>query len=99
MAGLTLNPGEKDPRRISDVVRQLMEGRSNSVGTVTLATSATSTTVSAPTCAPGSLIFFTPQTAHAAAEIAAGTIYIAPGNVTQGQFIITHASNGQVDRT
>ena len=61
MAALTLAYAETDPRRVADVVRQLVEGRSNSVGTVTLRANQTTTTVAAPTCAPGSLVFFTPD--------------------------------------
>lgn len=97
MAGLTLSPSESDPRRISDVVRQLMEGRSNSVGTVTLRASQVTTTVSAPTCAPGSLVFLTPQTAHAAGVIA--STYVLASNTTKGQFIISHPSDANVDKT
>ena len=37
MAGLTLSPSERDLIRIVMAVRQLMEGRSNAVGQVTLA--------------------------------------------------------------
>lgn len=99
MAGLTLQPGEKDPRKVADVVRQLTEGRSNATGTFTLAVSpATTTAVANPNCAPGSIIQFgMPQTANAAAAFA--TTFIAPANVTQGQFIVTHAASAQVDRT
>lgn len=94
MAGLTLSPGEKDPRRIADVVRQLMEGRSNAVGSFTLTANATSTTVTAATCAPTSNVILTPQTADAANDMA--TTYVAAGS---GQFIVHHASNARVDRT
>src|SRR6266498_1363964 len=96
MAGLTLAPGEKDPRRISDVVRQLMEGRSNAVGTVTLRANQTTTTASAPTAAPGSLVYLTPESANAAAVVA-GT-FVLPANVTQGQFVISHPSDANSDK-
>ena len=99
MASLTLQPGEADPRRIADVVRQLVEGRSNAVGTVTLAANAATTTVAAPTCGPASLPFLFPTTAHASAEWAAGGLYILQSNVTKAQFVITHANNAQADRT
>lgn len=93
MAGLTLNPGEKDPRRIADAVRQLAEGRSNAVGTFTLTPSATTTTVMAPTCAVGSVVAWWPQTQHAANDMAT-TSYVSGA----GQFILTHANNPRVDR-
>ncbi len=96
MAGLTLNPGEKDPRRIVDVVRQLIEGRNNAVGTVTLTANAATTTVKAPNCAPGSFPFLFPMTANAAAAVA--TTFILASNVTTGQFVISHANNAQTDK-
>lgn len=99
MAGLTLQPGERDPRRITDVVRQLMEGRSNAVGTVNLAANAATTTVAAPTCGATSLVFMFAMSAHAAAEVAAGGFYVPAANITAGQFIVQHANNAQTDRT
>src|SRR5262245_30443504 len=102
MSGLTLSPAERDLFRIVMAVRQLMEGRSNAVGTVTLQAGATSTTVAAPTCGPSSAIFLFPQTANAAAALA--TTYVAPSstpplNPAPGSFVITHANNAQADRT
>jgi hypothetical protein len=94
MAGLTLNPGEKDLRRIVDVIRQLMEGRSNAIGTFTLTAGATSTTVKAPTCSPSSIVLVSPQTQDAANDGA--TSSYAPA---YGQFVVTHANNARVDRT
>ena len=78
-------------------VRQLAEGRSNAVGTFTLAASAASTTVTATNCGAGSTVTYTPTTANAAAEIKNGTIYI--GTVSNGSFVVTHANNSQTDRT
>lgn len=95
MAGLTLGPGEINLRRIVDVVRQLVEGRSNAVGTVTLRPSATTTQVSASTCGGASRVFLSPQTANAAAALA--TTYVSV--VAPGTFTLTHASNAQIDRT
>lgn len=94
MAGLTLNPGEKDPRRIADVVRQLTEGKNNATGTFTLTASATTTTVQAPSCTTASVVLISPQTQHAANDMA--TTSITPGNA---QFVLTHANNARVDRT
>lgn len=97
MAGLTLQPGETSIRRIVDVVRQLIEGRSNATGTVTLTVSAGSTQVAAPTCGLTSVVTLSPQTAHASAEIGNGTIYVSA--TVQGSFTLTHANNSQADRT
>jgi hypothetical protein len=96
MTTLTLAPNEKDPRRITDVVRQLCEGRSNATGTVTLAANAVTTTVEAPSAAVGSTVQLTPATADAAADFA--TTYVLASNITQGQFIVSHANKATTDR-
>lgn len=80
-------------------IAQLSAGRSNAVGTVTLAASAASTTVSDPNCATGTTPILTPTTAHAAAEIGNGTLYIPVASIVNGSFVIQHASNTQADRT
>jgi hypothetical protein len=97
MSGIAISPQEKDVFKIVFAIRQLMEGRSNATGSVTLTPSATTTTVTAPTCAAGSAIFLFPKTANAAGAIA--TTYVLAGNVSAGQFIVTHANAGSADRT
>lgn len=94
MASLTLAPGECDPRRIADVVRQLSEGKSNAIVTATLTANATTTTVKAPTCSTTSGIYPSAQTPHAANDIPLMSFAAA-----LGQFVITHANNARVDRT
>jgi len=94
MASLNLSSTEKDLRRIADVVRQLVEGKSNAIGTFTITPSATTTVVPAPTCSPGSIIMLSPQTANAAAAL--GTTWTVAGT---GSFTVNHANNAQVDRT
>jgi hypothetical protein len=97
MSGLTLSPAEKDTFRIVMAVRQLMEGRSNATGTFTLATApATSTVVAAPTCGAASVVLLMPQTANAAAAL--GSTFVQAGNVTKGQFVVSHAASAQADR-
>jgi hypothetical protein len=101
MSGIAISPQEKDVFKIVFAVRQLMEGRSNATGSVTLAAGATSTTVIAPTCAAGSAIFMFPQTVSAKTAVANSTDgpYVDPSNVTKGQFIITHSNLPSTDRT
>ena len=94
MSGLTLSPAERDLFRIVAAVRQLMEGRSNAVGTFTLATAATATTVSAPTCAATSIVLLMPKTANAAAALA--TTFVTPAKAA---FVVTHLSAATTDRT
>jgi hypothetical protein len=97
MSALTLPPGEKDPFRIVMAVRQLVEGRGNANGTITLTANVTTTTVTAPNCAAGSGVFLFPATANAAAALA--STFVKTSDVSKGQFIISHASNAQTDRT
>lgn len=98
MSGLTLSPSERNPATIVQAIRQLMEGRNNATGTVTLAVApATTTAVPAPNCAPGCIVLLMQQTANAAAAIP--TTYILAANVVQQQFTITHAASAQTDRT
>jgi hypothetical protein len=97
MSGYVPPPHEKDPYKIVRAVRELFEGRSNAVGSFTLASGAASTTVAAQNCGAGSTVLFAPTSAHAAAEIAAGGMYVSA--VANGSFTVTHANNAQTDRT
>lgn len=97
MSATVLNSGEKDIARVAFAVNQLTQGRSNAVGSVTLRASQTTTTVTAPNCGASSHVFLFPRTANAAAVVA--TTYVLSSNVTAGQFIITHASDSDVDQT
>lgn len=97
MSAPQLSPSEREPYRLVNAIRQLMQGRSNAAGTATLAAGATVTTVTAPNCAPTAQVFLFPRTAHAAAELAGGACYVSA--VLNGSFTITHANNAQTDRT
>lgn len=85
-------------RNIEQRIRELIEGRNNATGTVTLTASATSTTVSKSTINANGAVFLFPTTAHAGAALAAGTTY-ATITTGGGSFTITHANNAQTDRT
>jgi hypothetical protein len=87
---------ERDLKKLILSLQQLAAGRSNAVGTVTLTASAATTTVNDDNCAAASVPILTPMTAHASAEVGAGTIYIS--DVANKSFTITHASNSQTDR-
>jgi hypothetical protein len=97
MTAVVLQSQERDPFRIVAAVQQLAQGRSNATGACTLAAGAASTTVIAPNCAAGSAVFLFPRSAHAAAELAAGTLYISA--VAAGAFTLAHANNAQADRS
>lgn len=88
---------EKDLTRIVQAIRELAAGRSNAVGTVTLRTSQTTTTVTALTIGADSRIFFTPTTANASAAYSDGVFRVSA--VAAGSFTITHASDANEDKT
>lgn len=87
---------EKDPRRFAMAIQQLSAGRSNAVVKVTLAANANHTVVDFDNVSDGTAPIPVPRTAHAAAELAAGTLYISA--VTRRQFTVSHANNAQTDR-
>jgi hypothetical protein len=97
MSVIGVGPDEKDLRRYALAIQELAAGRSNATNTVTLTASAASTVVSFDNCSASSVPLLTPLTAHAAAEIGNGTLYISA--VANKSFTITHANSAQTDRT
>lgn len=89
---------ETDPKKLIRSLKELAAGRSNGVGVFTLAISVSSTTVTDQNCAAGSVIVPIPTTAHAAAELGNGTLYIPIATVLNGSFVIQHNLNSQPDR-
>src|SRR5512139_257608 len=93
---LWLATAESNQPRINKVIQQLMEGRSNATGTVTLSsTGATSTTVTARTCGANTAIFMFPQTSIAQSSASA---YVPSTDVTKSSFIVHHSSSTSTDR-
>ena len=88
---------ESDLKKIILAVQQLAAGRSNAVGSVTLTTGSSTTTVSTPNCAAASTPILTPATANAAAEVGNGTMHVSA--VANGSFTITHAASAAPGRT
>lgn len=88
---------ETDLKKIVLALQQLAAGRSNAVGSVTLATGSTTTVVPASNCASGSTPFLTPASADAASELGNGTMYVS--TVANGSFTITHANSATTGRT
>lgn len=80
-------------RDIVTAINQLIQGRSNATGTVTLAVAPATTTVVTKTDIPAdAAVFLSPTTASAQATTWRVT-------VQAGQFTITHAADAAVDRT
>jgi len=96
-AGLSISYAEKDPLKQNSAIRQLIEGRSNAVGLCTLSSNAASTQITAVNCGPNSAVFLFPTTANAASV--AATTYVASTSVFPGRFVVSHASNGNTDKT
>lgn len=97
MSGIHLAQGESSVSRIVQAIRQLMQGRDDAGGSVTLTASVASTIVSAPNCAAGSQVFLQAKTASAATEVGNGTVYVSA--VANQSFTITHANNATADRS
>lgn len=94
---MTVSTNERELSRYAIALQQLEQGRSNAAGLCTLAAGAAATIVKAPNCAATSKVFLFPATAHAAAELGNGTIFVSA--VANGSFTLTHAVNAQADRT
>lgn len=92
----TVREGDLPPHA-QTVVRNLVNGKVNSLGTVTLDASSATTTLSDPRIGPDSWIGFMPTTANAAAELGAGTLYVSSRG--DGTATLAHANNAQSDRT
>ena len=92
-----LPPEATSGREISQVVNNILDGKLNSTGSVTLTASAATTAVTDFRAGNESVILFMPTTANAAAEQAAGGFYVSSrGKQT---FTLSHANNTQTDRT
>lgn len=90
-----LSPTTEKIYDIVQAILQLLQGRGNFKGSVTLTAGATTKVVSFLNCSQDSGVFLSPRTANAAAALP--TTYIS--SVGQGTFTITHANNAQTDRT
>ena len=85
-------------RQLAVEINQLLNGRVNSTGSVTLTASVSTTTVQDKRVGDTSVILFMPATVNAATEFGAGTMYVS--TITAGtSFVITHVNNAQADRT
>lgn len=76
---------------LRDLVNQLVRGRSNATGRVTLPTSGTSTVLTFANASPDAEVILIPRNAAAAADYGAGTSFAVAGT---GEITITHAVSG-----
>lgn len=98
---INLAPSETNIWRIVQAILSLSRGGSNAVGTVTLRAGQTSTSVTVVTSpaavnvAPGMRVFLEPTTANAASV--RNATYVS--SVGQQQFVVTHPSDANADKT
>jgi hypothetical protein len=81
-----------DQRQVAEVVRGIMDGRTNNSGYFTTTTSATTTTLNDPRIGYDSAIIFTPMNDKGAQEMS--KLWV--GTRSQGSAVIHHASNAHV---
>lgn len=94
---IALPPSGGTPRQVASVINNVLDGKINATGTVTLTANQATTAVTEYRAGADSVMLFMPTTANAAAEIGAGGLYVSSrGKQT---FTITHANNAQTDRT
>lgn len=91
-----LAPSENVIRRIVQAINELIQGRGNASGEMTLTAGTTTTTVSRDTISGQGQVFLFPKTANAAAAVATTYATIASAG---GAFTVTHANAASTDRT
>lgn len=84
--------------RLIQSIRDLFAGRNNATGQFTLAVApATQTVVAATNCGPLVQPYLIARSATAAAELAAGGLWIS--SVGNGTFTVEHTASAATDRT
>lgn len=86
-------------RRMWDALFRMRQGKIECVTEITLTANAGTTALSDIRLSNQSVLTFDPKTANAAAELAAGTLYVLTANRGNASWTITHANNAQTDRT
>ena len=86
-------------RRLWDALHALRLGKLEAVQELTLTANAATTTFYRLGVSPQTGITFDAKSANAAAELAAGTMYVRTADRNNDSFVITHANNAQADRT
>jgi len=90
-----LPPFGGDERAVAEIVNGIMDGKTNNTGTVTLAQSSTTTTLTDARIGIDSVILFTPTSSNSASEMA----HLFISAQTAGSATITHRNTGHADLT
>ena len=85
-------------RTFFDVFSVTRRGKLDCVTTLTLTTNSATTVFNDKRLSPQSVVTLDPQTANAAAELAAGTLYCLTANRGNEQWTFTNANNANADR-
>ena len=92
----TLPPFGGDQRAVAEVVRGIMDGKTNNTGTVTLAVGgATTTTINNERIGYDSVILLMPTSSNAAAYVT--NLYVSVK--AQGSATLTHTANSTAGRS
>lgn len=86
-------------RETAAAVILAMQGKVNAVADFTCTAGAASTVFTDPRLTVNSAVLFDPVTANAAAELAAGTLYVLTANRNSETWTVTHANAVSTDRT
>lgn len=89
--------GVDNSRQLAERLNQVIKGRLDCHGEVTLTAGAATTQVVNELISEESTPILTPMTSAAATELGAGTMYVSA--VANGSFTITHANSGVTTRT
>lgn len=98
-SGNTPDHFRRHARQIAQAVTGVMQGQLNCVGTLTLAPNTTSTVFTDARLSAQGSVSFEPLTASAAAELAAGTLFVPVTARGKGSYTVTHSSGAATDRT
>ena len=94
---ITVAPNETVPRRQNQVIRGMMDGKTNNVGSFTIATTSATTVVIDFRVGADSVILLSPTTANAATEAGAGVLYVS--SVGKKTFTVSHVNSSTSART
>jgi hypothetical protein len=93
--------GIEDPSVYELVVKiqEIMAGKLNNVGSMTLTANATTTTLIDPNIGPNSLILFDPLTSNGKVAFNSDLFFVNARGATKGQATVNHASSANTDQT
>lgn len=90
-------PSSRFEAEITRVILNILSGKLNATGDITLTASAASTTLTDPRLTAYSVVLFMPQTDNAARAF--NTMYVPRSTQKRGSAVINHASDAAADKT